>query len=80
MKNFKPIAKSLGITRTQLVLAWVLKNPQVSSVIIPMDDVHEGLQALNALPLLTPQTMSEIDTMVENRLVLVLGWSDAWER
>ena len=33
VKRLKPIADALGITRSQLALAWVLRHPGVSSVI-----------------------------------------------
>jgi aryl-alcohol dehydrogenase-like predicted oxidoreductase len=33
VKQLKPIADELGIARSQLALAWVLRNPGVSSVI-----------------------------------------------
>ena len=33
VKNLKPIADELGITRSQLALAWLLRQPGVSSVI-----------------------------------------------
>jgi voltage-dependent potassium channel beta subunit len=33
VRNLKPIADELGITRSQLALAWALRHPSVSSVI-----------------------------------------------
>ncbi|MEL6309349.1 MAG: aldo/keto reductase, partial [Chloroflexota bacterium] len=33
VRQLKPIAEELGITRAQLALAWLLRHPLVSSVI-----------------------------------------------
>jgi len=33
VRQLKPIADGLGITRAQLALAWILRHPQVTSVI-----------------------------------------------
>jgi voltage-dependent potassium channel beta subunit len=33
VRRLKPIADDLGITRAQLAMAWILRNPEVSSVI-----------------------------------------------
>lgn len=63
----KPIADKLGITQSQLALAWCLKNPNVSSVITGAsrpEQVVENCQALQALDKLTPEVMADIDAIV----------------
>jgi voltage-dependent potassium channel beta subunit len=64
VKALKPIADELGITRSQLALAWILRQPGVSSVItgatkvsqlednIKASDVvlsHEQIEKINAI-------------------------------
>ncbi|KAL5113422.1 hypothetical protein ACEQ8H_008690 [Pleosporales sp. CAS-2024a] len=62
-----PIAKKLGITQSQLSVAWCLKNPHVSAVITGAsrpDQVVENCAALKALEKMTPDIMAEIDDIV----------------
>ncbi|KLU92682.1 hypothetical protein, variant [Magnaporthiopsis poae ATCC 64411] len=65
--KLKPISDRLGITQSQLALAWCLKNENVSSVITGAsrpEQVVENCQALKALDKLTPEVMKEIDGIV----------------
>jgi voltage-dependent potassium channel beta subunit len=60
----KEISDELGITLTQLSLAWCAKNPNVSTVITGAsspEQVRENMTALDALPLLTKDVMDRID-------------------
>jgi aryl-alcohol dehydrogenase-like predicted oxidoreductase len=62
--DLKVIADELGITLTQLSLAWCVKNPHVSTVITgasSADQVRENMTALDAVPLLSDEIMSRID-------------------
>jgi voltage-dependent potassium channel beta subunit len=62
--ELKVVADELGITLTQLSLAWCVKNPNVSTVITgasSADQVRENMTALDALPLLTKEVMDRID-------------------
>ena len=62
--KLEPIAKELGCTLAQLALAWVAKNPQVSSVITGasrVEQVTANLGALALLDKLTPEVMGRID-------------------
>jgi voltage-dependent potassium channel beta subunit len=48
VRSLKPIADDLGITRSQLALAWVLRQPGVSSVITgatKQDQVEDNVRA-----------------------------------
>jgi len=72
-RSLKPIAEKLGITQGQLALAWVIKNPNVSSAITGasrVEQVYENLKALEAVKLLTEDVMKEIDEAVGNKPVL----------
>jgi voltage-dependent potassium channel beta subunit len=58
-----PIAAELGGTLAQLALAWVAKNPRVSTVITGasrLEQLHANLGALALLDKLTPEVMARI--------------------
>jgi aryl-alcohol dehydrogenase-like predicted oxidoreductase len=60
----QPIAKELGCTLSQLSIAWCLKNPNVSTVILGASRVEQLLENLKAdkvSPRLTPKVMERID-------------------
>jgi len=62
--ELKVIADELGISLTQLSLAWCVKNPNVSTVITGASSaaqVRENMTALDAVPLLTKEVMDRID-------------------
>jgi hypothetical protein len=64
--DLKVIADELGISLTQLSLAWCVKNPNVSTVITgasSADQVRENMTALDAVPLLTKEIMDRIDVI-----------------
>lgn len=63
VRALAPIAEELGIPLARLSLAWCLKNPHVSTVILGAsrkEQLSENLLALDALPLLTGDVMSRI--------------------
>jgi aryl-alcohol dehydrogenase-like predicted oxidoreductase len=67
LTNEKPIADKLGISQSQLSLAWCLKNPNVSAVITGAsrpEQIVENCAALKVLDKLTPEVLAEIDTIV----------------
>ena len=62
--KLEPIAKELGGTLAQLALAWVAKNPRVSSVITGAsraEQMQANLGALALIDKLTPEVMGRID-------------------
>lgn len=67
LSNF---AKDLGTTITLLAIAWCLKNPWVSTVILgasKSSQVEENLKALNAYELLNPEAMEKIEEILGNK-------------
>lgn len=61
------VAKELGIGLPQLALAWVLKNENVSSVILGVsrvEQLEENLKALEAKEKLTDEVMKEIESVI----------------
>lgn len=69
-KKLQPTADKLGISLSTLSLAWVLKNPNVSSAITGAtrpEQVRENCQAVAAVDKLTPELMAEIDDLLGNK-------------
>src|SRR5688572_11586638 len=64
VRALQPIAEELACTLSQLSLAWVLKDPNVSTVITGasrVEQLHENLRATDIAPKLTPEVMKRID-------------------
>lgn len=70
IRQLQALAKELGISLTHMSLAWCLCNPQVSTVILGasrLSQLEDNLQALEALPLLTPEVLMRIDDILGNK-------------
>jgi aryl-alcohol dehydrogenase-like predicted oxidoreductase len=64
VRQLEPIARDLGCTLAQLSIAWILKNPNVSTVLTGasrIDQVIENMKAAEIPPKLTPEIMTKID-------------------
>jgi voltage-dependent potassium channel beta subunit len=62
--QLEPIARDLGATTAQLAIAWVAKNPRVSSVITGASSVKQlkdNLKAAEIVGKLTPEVLARID-------------------
>jgi voltage-dependent potassium channel beta subunit len=62
--QLEPIAAELGATLAQLAIAWVAKNPRVSTVITgasKLEQLQANLGALALLDKLTPELLQRID-------------------
>ncbi len=69
-RQLKTVADDLGITQAQLALAWCLKNPNVSTVITGasrVEQVHQNMKALDAVPLLTPEALEKLELVLGNK-------------
>ena len=67
------VTDALGTTLPKLALAWCLKNPNVSSVIIGasrLEQVLENLQALELMAKLDPDVMEQIEKILDNKPLL----------
>lgn len=65
-----PIAESLGVKQGTLALAWVLKNPNVSSAITGASSpaqVYENIRAVEVVDKLTPEILAKIDEILNNK-------------
>jgi aryl-alcohol dehydrogenase-like predicted oxidoreductase len=62
--QLEPIAAELGCTLAQLAIAWVAKNPRVSTVITGasrVEQLHANLGALAVVDRLTPEVVQRIE-------------------
>lgn len=67
------LADELNVSLAKLSIAWCLKNPNVSTVILGASKVpqlQENLQVLDVLPILTPEVMDRIEDIVKTKPVL----------
>jgi voltage-dependent potassium channel beta subunit len=66
IRELGKIADELGIPLAHMALAWCLKNPNVSTVIMGAsraEQVVENMKAVSAVPLLTDDVMKKIDSV-----------------
>lgn len=64
------LAKELGLSLPVMSLAWCLKNPNVSTVILgasKLPQLQENMQALAAQELLTAEIMQRIENILNNK-------------
>jgi voltage-dependent potassium channel beta subunit len=64
--KLEPIARELGGSVAQLAIAWVNRNPRVSTVILgasKLSQLHDNLGALALTPKLTPEVLARIDAV-----------------
>ena len=67
IEKLDKIAKDLGLSLAVFAVAWCLKNPNVSTVILGASKVSqltENLQAVEAQAKLTPDVMKTVDELV----------------
>ena len=70
VRKLKPVADKLGCDQAALALAWVIKNPRVSSAITGasrVEQIAQSCKALDVLPKLTDEVMKEIDDILGNK-------------
>lgn len=69
-KELKPIAEKLEVPMPQLAIAWCLKNPRVSTVILgasKQSQLKENFKALEVAEQLTDDVMEEIENILDNK-------------
>ena len=70
IKSLKVVADDLGTTLNRLSIAWVLKNPNVSTAILgasKTEQLTDNLEALNVVAMLTNEVMERIDKVMGNK-------------
>ena len=73
VKAIKKIADDINVSLPVFGIAWCLKNPNVSTVILgasKVSQLEENLKAIDALPLLTSEVMNNVDLVLNNIPVL----------
>lgn len=73
VKKLGDLAAKIGTTTAGLSIAWCLKNPNVSTVILgasKKQQLNENLKALDAVALLTPAVMEKIESIVQTKPTL----------
>jgi aryl-alcohol dehydrogenase-like predicted oxidoreductase len=70
VRKLKALADDVGISLPHLAIAWCLKNPHVSTVILGAskpEQLEHNLQAASAVPLLTDVVMMRIEEILDNQ-------------
>jgi voltage-dependent potassium channel beta subunit len=73
VKKLAGVAGSLGISQSQLSIAWCIQNPNVTTAILGAtnkEQLLENLGSFDALAKLTPEVIQEIDEIVQSKPVL----------
>lgn len=69
VRELAAVASDLGISQAVLAVAWCLKNPNVSTVILGASKVHqleETLTASQAAEKITPDVLERIEQVLQN--------------
>jgi aryl-alcohol dehydrogenase-like predicted oxidoreductase len=70
IRQLSVLANDLSISLTHLSIAWCLKNPHVSTVILGasrLTQLEDNLCSMNALEKLTPEVIERIESIVDNQ-------------
>lgn len=73
VKKLSEYADKIGISTASLSIAWCLKNPNVSTVILgatKKQQLLDNLKSLDVLPLLTQEVMDKIDSIMKTKPTL----------
>jgi len=69
-KQLTALAQSLDVSVAALSIAWVLKNPNVTTAILgatKTQQLNDNLKALEVLPMLNQEMMDKIEAIVNNK-------------
>ncbi len=72
IQKLNALASELGTSLAKMAIAWCLKNPNVSTVILGASkegQLKETLSAWEVLPLLTDEVMNRIEVILNNKPV-----------
>jgi aryl-alcohol dehydrogenase-like predicted oxidoreductase len=70
VKELSKIAEELGVSLPQLAIGWLLRIPQLSSVITGasrMEHLEENLKSSEVVALLTPEILERIEEILGNK-------------
>ena len=70
VQRLRPIANDLGITMSQMALAWVLANPNVSAAIVGASRPEQIVENVAAIEVqLTPDVLHAIDEALGDTII-----------
>lgn len=70
VKKLSDLANKMGVSTAALSLAWCIKNPNVSTAILGATHkkhLIENFQALEVVPLITPDIITKIEGIMKNK-------------
>jgi voltage-dependent potassium channel beta subunit len=73
VKQLAVLAKALGVSLASLSIAWVIKNPHVTTAILgatKKEQLTDNLKALEVLPLLTDEIVKAMEDIMDTKPVL----------
>jgi len=73
VKQLAVLAKAMGVSLASLSIAWVIKNPNVTTAILgatKKEQLTDNLKALEVLPLLTEEIVKAIEDIMDTKPVL----------
>jgi len=79
LKKLKTIAEKLDCSLTNLAIAWVIKNPDVSTCLLGVSKVEqlkENLKAIELMNLITNDVEEEISKILDNTPKPEIDWRD----
>lgn len=69
VRKMTAFSKEIGISMANLAIAWCLKNPNVSTVILgasKLSQLEENLKSLDALTKLTEEVLTKMEEILDN--------------
>lgn len=75
VKKLSELSERIGVSLPQLSIAWCLKNPNVSTVILgatKLNQLKENVKSLEAVSLLTDDVMQKIEKIMMNKPAMPL--------
>jgi aryl-alcohol dehydrogenase-like predicted oxidoreductase len=70
VRELTKVAEEMGTTMPRLALAWCLKNPNVSTVIMgasKTSQLEDNLKSLEVVDQLTPDVLEQIEGILGNK-------------
>nr|MBS0037219.1 aldo/keto reductase [Saprospiraceae bacterium] len=70
VRKLNKLALTLDISLPQMAIAWCVKNPNVSTVILgasKVSQLEENLKSLDMLPVLTDEVLRHIEELLDNK-------------
>lgn len=70
VRKLTKVAEDIGISMPDLALAWLLKNPNVSTVITGAskpEQVKQNMKVIDKVDKLTPEVMKKVEDILDNK-------------